>query len=69
LLSVTIRCCNDCKTDSVLTLNDLTQTGEQLNAAIAAHQTKVETRHTAKQAAIGHFARFKVLRDKGCGCK
>lgn len=69
LLAVTIRCCNDCRTDSVVTLHNLDQTGDQLDAAIAAHQAKVEARHAAKHAAIGHFARFKVLLDKGCGCK
>lgn len=69
LLAVTVRCCNDSKTDSVLTLHNLERTGEELDAAIAVHQQKVESRHAAKHAALGHFARWNVLLDQGCGCK
>lgn len=69
MLAVTVRCCNDCNTDSVLTLQDLSQPAEQLDAAIARHQAKVEARHAAKQAAVEHFARWMTLADKGCGCK
>jgi hypothetical protein len=69
ILAVTVRCCGDEKTDSVVTIHELHRSPEELDREVKAHQSRVETLHAQKQAAKGHILRLAGLKDRGCGCK
>lgn len=58
LLAVTVRCCGDPTTDSVLTLHDLQRDNSAIDADIAAHQAKVEKLHGDSQRACDHVSRL-----------
>jgi hypothetical protein len=68
LLAITVRCCGDPTTDSVLTLHELHRADEEIDADIAAHQTRIETLHGHKLRAKEHLARLGA-RVEDCGCK
>lgn len=68
LLAITVRCCGDPKTDSVLTLHELHRSDAEIDADIATHQARVETLHAAKEHAKAHVARLGALVED-CGCK
>jgi hypothetical protein len=68
LLAVTIRCCGDPKTDSVLTIHELHRSEAEIDKDIADYQARVEKLHEAKARALAHIARItNSLGD--CGCK
>lgn len=68
LLAVTVRCCGDPKTDSVLTLHELHRSEAEIDADIALHQARVETLHANKLRAKEHLSRLGA-RVEDCGCK
>jgi hypothetical protein len=68
LLAVTVRCCGDPKTDSVLTLHELHRSDEEIDADIATHQARVENLHAAKIRAKEHLVRLSGIATD-CGCK
>lgn len=68
LLAVTVRCCGDPVTDSVLTLHELHRSVEEIDADIAAYQARVEKLHVAKEHVKKHLARLGVSVES-CECK
>ena len=66
LLAVTIRCCDDPKTDSVVTLHLAAATDEEVEKAIEAHRAKVEELHAHDDR--GHALMKKLNAGKDCGC-
>lgn len=68
LLSVTVRCCEDPKTDSVLTVHLSNASDEEVQQAIDTHRKKVEQLHA-------HDDRAERLMKKlgaqigDCGCR
>lgn len=69
LLAITVRCCGDPKTDSVLTLHELHRSEAEIDADIAAHHARVQKLHAAKAFAKVHIARLAGLSVEDCGCK
>jgi hypothetical protein len=69
LLAVTVRCCGDPKTDSVLTIHELHRSDVEIDADVAAHQARVEKLHAAKAHAKNHIARLAGMVVEDCGCK
>ena len=66
LLAVTIRCCDDPKTDSVLTIHELHRPDEEIQADIEAHKARVEQLHAHDHRADSLMAKLNA--GKGCGC-
>jgi peptidoglycan hydrolase CwlO-like protein len=58
LLAVTVRCCNDKTTDSVLTLHELHREDSAIDADIQAHQARIEKLHAARDHAKAHIERL-----------
>jgi hypothetical protein len=58
LLAVTVRCCKDKSTDSVLTLHELQREDAAIDADIQAHQARVEKLHEARNRAKAHVERL-----------
>lgn len=58
LLAVTVRCCGDPQTDSVLTLHELQRDNTAIDADIATHQARVEKLHGDSLRAFDHVARL-----------
>lgn len=68
LLAVTVRCCGDPITDSVLTLHELSRPDAEIDADIAQHRARVEKLHADRQHVKRHLLRVGVS-DTDCGCK
>lgn len=68
ILAVTVRCCGDKKTDSVLTINNLSRGTDAIDADIAKHQKRVEQLHADKKAATEHIQRLSGVKAD-CGCR
>ena len=58
LLAVTVRCCGDPETDSVLTLHELQREDAAIDADIVAHQARIEKLHGDSQRARAHVERL-----------
>jgi hypothetical protein len=58
LLAVTVRCCSDPSTDSVLTVHELQRENAAIDADIATHRAKVEKLHGDTQRAFDHVVRL-----------
>lgn len=58
LLAVHARCCGDATTESVLTLHELHRGEAQIDADIAAHLTRIEKLHDARDRAKAHIERL-----------
>lgn len=57
-LAVTIRCCEDPETDSVLTLHELQREDAAIDSDIQQHQARVEKLHGDSQRAFDHVQRL-----------
>jgi hypothetical protein len=55
---VTVRCCKDKSTDSVLTLHELHRPDSEIDADIADHQARVETLHASRDHVQRHVERL-----------
>lgn len=69
VLAVTIRCCGDPKTDSVLTIHELHREEAAIDKDIADHQARVEKLHAAKTHAKNHIARLAGRTVEDCNCE
>lgn len=58
LLAVTVRCCGDPATDSVLTLHELQRDDAAIDADIAKHKANVEKLHGDAMRAFDHAFRL-----------
>ncbi|MGH8358209.1 MAG: hypothetical protein ACRESF_12005 [Pseudomonas sp.] len=67
LLAVTVRCCGDKKTDSVLTIHRLDRADDAITAAIQAHQARVEQMHGDDQRAC-ELVKKLGARVEDCQC-
>lgn len=57
-LAVRVRCCQDPKSDSILTVMELHRPDEAIDADIAAHLARVEKKHAARDHAQRHIERL-----------
>ena len=67
ILAVTVRCCGDPKTDSVLSIHELHRTDEEIRKDIADHQARVEKLHADKLRAKELMGKLGVS-VQDCGC-
>lgn len=58
LLAVTVRCCGDPTTDSVLTLHELQRDNTEIDADIQTHKDRVEKLHGDSLRAFDHVSRL-----------
>lgn len=66
-LAVTVQCCGDPKTDSVLTIHELHRLDEEILKDIETHKARVEQLHAHKVRAKELMASIGVS-EPGCGC-
>ena len=59
LISVTVRCCGEKTTDSVLTIGELHRDNAEIDKDIADHVARVEKLHHATARAKDHILRLK----------
>jgi hypothetical protein len=67
ILAVTVRCCEDPKTDSVLSIHELHRSDSDILKDIEVHKARVEQLHAHKARAKELMASIGVS-DPGCGC-
>lgn len=58
LLAVTVRCCKDSSTDSVLTLHELHREDAAIDVDIQTHQARIEKLHAARDHVQRHVERL-----------
>jgi hypothetical protein len=68
LLAVTIRCCDDPTTDSVLTIHQLHRSDEDIQKDIDAHKARVEELHAHDHRASALMEKLNAA-IQDCGCK
>lgn len=69
ILSVTIRCCGDPKTDSVVSIHELARSEEEIDQDVAVHRSRVEKMHEAKGRVKAHLERIAGMSPGDCGCQ
>lgn len=69
LLAVTIRCCDDPSTDSVLTIHQLHRSDDEILKDIEAHQARIEELHAHDHRASALMEKLNAGISGDCGCK
>jgi hypothetical protein len=68
LLSVTMRCCDDPKTDSTVTIHQLHRSDDEILKQVEAHKAKVATLHAHDQRA-DELMQSLGAPAEDCGCR